>query len=256
MTKKPALNAPVKRVRWLSIVMLVVIIGISLWGIKWATFARPPLPEAVAALESDNLVEVMQEPWLSFMPAQVEPMTGFIFYPGGRINPQGYALLMKTIATEGYLVVVPEMPINMAVFDPNVADEIIAHYPDIDRWVIGGHSIGGTMAAQYTNTHRESIDGLTIWASYPAADLSDFDRPVASIYGSNDPGVNDSSVAERQYLLPEDTRYIQIDGGDHHQFGSYEIKPEEHHATINQASQQEQIIEATLEILEAASNFD
>lgn len=258
MTKNHIANAPAKKSRWLLLAVFVVIVGISLWGIRWATFARPPLPEAVAALESDDLVEVEQVPWLSFMPTKVEPMTGFIFYPGGRIDPQGYALLMKTIAAEGYLVVVPEMPINMAVFQPNVADGIMAHYLDISQWVIGGHSVGGTMAAQYANTHRERIDGLAIWASYPAgnADLSDFDGLVASIYGSNDPGVNHDSVAERRHLLPDDTLYIPIDGGDHHQFGSYEINPEEHHATISRVSQQEQIIQATLELLEAVSNFN
>jgi pimeloyl-ACP methyl ester carboxylesterase len=112
------------------------------------------------------------------------------------------------------------------------------------------------MAAQYTSAHTESIDGLAIWASYPAdnADLSSSGIPVVLIYGSRDPRVNDSSVVERQYLLPDDTSVIRIDGGDHHQFGSYEIDPEDHHATIGRASQQQQIIEATLSLLESVSN--
>lgn len=258
MRRNHAKDTPVKRVRWLRLILFAAAVGVLFSGIRWATFARPPLPEAVAAVESDSLVEVAKEPWLTFMPTQVKPVTGFIFYPGGRINPQGYALLMKRIASAGYLVVVPEMPINMAVFRPNIADEIIAGYPNISHWVIGGHSVGGTMAAQYTHVHRESIDGVAIWASYPAgnSDLSDFGGPVTSIYGTNDPGVNESSVSERQHLLPAETRYVQIENGDHHQFGSYEINPEEHHATISRASQQEQIIQATLALLEAASNLD
>ena len=248
-------KSPAKRFRWLIVAILVVLISVSVWGISWATYARPPLPEAVAALESDDLVEITNEPWLTFAPTQGTPDTGFIFYPGGRVDPQGYAPLMKTIASEGYLVVVPEMPINMAVFNPNIADDIITNYPDISQWVIGGHSVGGTMAAQYTNSHRETIDGLAIWASYPAnsADLSDYDLPVVSIYGSHDPGINDDSVAERRHLLPEDTQYVRIDGGDHHQFGSYEIKPENDHATISRMSQQEQIIQSTLDLLDAIS---
>ena len=248
----------VNKNRWFIIVVLIVVIGISFSGIKWIAFSRQPLPEAVEALQSDDLVRIIREPWLAFMPTHVSPKTGFIFYPGGRIDPEGYALLMKTIASEGYLVVVPEMPLNIAAFRPNIADEIIAYYPDISQWVIGGHSVGGTMAAQYTNAHRTTIDGLVIWASYPAdnTDLSDFDRPVASIYGSHDPRVNDSSVAERHFLLPPDTRYFRIEGGDHHQFGSYEIEPEDHHATTSRVSQQEQIIQATSDILKAASNVD
>lgn len=251
-------NSPVKKKHWLILAVLVVAMGISFWGIRWAAFARQPTPEAAAALESNDLVKVTQEPWLVFLPAQVSPRVGFIFYPGGRIDPKGYAPLLKTIASQGYLVVVPEMPFNIAAFHPNIADDIIANYPHISRWVLGGHSVGGTMAAQYTNAHREMIDGLVIWASYPAdnTDLSDFERPVSSIYGSRDPRVNDSSVAERYHLLPSDASYIRIAGGDHHQFGSYEIDSEDHHATINSISQQEKIIQATLEILKTVSELD
>jgi len=241
--------------RWLLAAIVVVFIGILFWGIRWATFARPPLPEAVEALGSDDLVHVIQDPWLTFIPRSDPLKTGFIFYPGGRIDPQAYASLMHEIASEGYLVVVPEMPVNMAVFNPNIADEITAYYPEIQNWVIGGHSVGGTMAAQYTGKHPEIIDGLVIWASYPAdnTDISDLDIPVVSIYGSRELRVNDASVGERKHLLPEDTLYIRIEGGDHHQFGSYEINPKDHLATTSRASQHEQIIQATLEILRAIS---
>jgi predicted esterase len=253
MTTTP-LSLPTRKQMGLLILLLLVA-ALGFLGIQWLTAERRPQPEAVEALRSDGLVKVTQEPWLTFTPAEDIPNTGFIFYPGGRIDPRGYAPLLRAIASEGYLVIVPEMPLNIAAFHPHLADEIIAHYPDIVRWVIGGHSVGGTMAAQYTSTHRESIDGLVIWASYPAdnADLSGFDLPVALIYGSRDPRVNDSSVMERQHLLPDDTVYIRIDGGDHHQFGTYEINPEDHHATISRDSQQQQIIQATSSLLVSVS---
>jgi predicted esterase len=253
MADKPAPRATKKLIGLLILLLLVV--ALSFLVIRWVTSERQPLPEAVEALDSDVLVKVAQEPWLVFAPAQSTPDTGFIFYPGGRIDPRGYAPLMKAIAAEGYLVVVPEMPLNIAAFRPNIAGEIIAHYPDISRWVIGGHSVGGTMAAQYANAHREAIDGLAIWASYPAdnADLSDSNLPVVLIYGSRDPRVNDASVSERRQLLPDYADYIRIEGGDHHQFGSYEIDPEDHHATMDRVSQQRQIIQATLGLLDSAS---
>ena len=243
-----------KRIWILGFLLLVAVIGFV--GIQWITYARQPLPEAVEALVSDDLVTVALEPWLTFTPAQGSPLTGFIFYPGGRIDPRGYAPLLRAIAAEGYLVVVPEMPINMAPFSPNIADKIIADNSNIGHWVIGGHSVGGTMAAQYTNRHRETIDGLAIWASYPAdnADLSNLDLPTALIYGTLDPRVNDASVAKRRQLLPADARIVRIDGGDHHQFGSYEINPDEHYATIDRLSQQQLIIRSTLELLDVVSS--
>jgi dienelactone hydrolase len=240
---------------WLFAVFGVILLGGLVWGIQWATYARPPLPEAVDALASDAQVRVTDDPWLTFSPASRTPTTGFIFYPGGRVDPRGYASLMRAIASEGYRVVVPEMPVNMAVFHPNVAGEIMAYYAEIEHWAIGGHSVGGAMAAQYTAAHPDTVDGLVIWASYPPnrADLSDLEIPVVSIYGSREVRVNDTSVGERKPLLPDDTRYVRIEGGDHHQFGSYVITREEHLAVISRASQHAQILAATLPVLEAAS---
>jgi hypothetical protein len=253
------MKARVKKSRvqkWLFLIFAVVVIGALFIGVRWATFARPPLPEAMEALESDEQVTVTHQPWLTFSPTQNMSNTGFIFYPGGRVDPRGYASLMRMIASVGYLVVVPEMPINMAVFNANVANEITAYYPEINHWVIGGHSVGGTMAAQYTDNHSDTIDGLAIWASYPAdsTDISDLDIPVVSIYGSRELRVNDTSIGEHKHLLPGNTIYIRIEGGDHHQFGSYEIKPEDLLATTSRVSQQEQIIQATLGLLATVSN--
>ena len=240
---------------WLFALLGLLSIAGIVWGIRWATYARPPLPEALDALESDARVRVTDEPWLTFSLASRTPTTGFVFYPGGRVDPRGYAPLMRDIASEGYRVVVPEMPVNMAVFRPNAASEIMAYHAEIEHWVIGGHSVGGAMAAQYTATHPDVIEGLAIWASYPpkSADLSSLDIPVVSIYGSREVRVNDTSVGERKSLLPDDTRYVRIEGGDHHQFGSYVVDPDERLAVISRASQHAQILAATLPILEVVS---
>jgi predicted esterase len=254
MPDKPA-RRPTKKQIWLLILPLILAAA-TVVGIQWVSNGRQPLPEAIEALTSDERAQVEQEPWLTFAPTQATPDTGFIFYPGGRIDPRGYAPLMKGIASEGYLVVVPEMPLNIAAFRPSIADKIVAAHPEIDQWVISGHSVGGAMAAQYTHTHSENIAGLVIWASYPPdkADLSGLEIPVTLIYGSRETRVTDDSVAERQHLLPADTVYVRIEGGDHHQFGSYEIDPEDHLATIGRDSQQQQILQAKLTLLESVSN--
>jgi len=235
---------------------IAVLAFAAIWGVQWATYARPPLSEAINALDSDDRVTITHEPWLTFTPIEDFLKIGFIFYPGGRVDPRAYASLARTIAEEGYLVVIPEMPINMAVFNPDAADEIIAFYTDIDHWVIGGHSVGGTMAVRYTDKNPETIAGLAIWASYPANsnDISDMDIPVISIYGSREVIVTDASVGKRAHLLPIDTQYIRNEGGDHHQFGSYQINPKDHLATIIRECQHEQIIQATLDLLAETHN--
>jgi len=242
------------KIAWkVGLLLLLVVLGVV--GIPLVTYERPILTEAADALVSDDLVTVTRGPWLTFTPTETSPYVGFIFYPGGRIAHEAYASLMRTLALEGYLAIVPDMPLNIAAFRPNVADKIIAAHPDIDQWVISGHSVGGAMAAQYTYKHSAAIDGLAIWASYPPdnADLSPLDIPVVLIYGGREIRVTDDAVAQRKHLLPPDTVYVRIEGGDHHQFGSYEIPSEDHLATVNRQVQHAQIIAATLELLSEIS---
>ena len=236
--------------RWILLVLIVVLAGILIWGISWATYARPPLPQALAALESDELVSVTEEPWLTFTPTG-EIQAALIYYPGGRIDPRGYSNMMRAIAEKGYLVVVPSMPINMAIFDTNAAEEIISYYPDVENWAIAGHSVGGTSAAMYTAKNPDKIDGLAIWASYPAnsSDLSELDLPVYMIYGELDEGVDRLSIEEKKGLLPPDTVYLEIPGGDHHQFGTYLTEPGDDRSTTPRAVQQAIIIQGTLDLL-------
>jgi hypothetical protein len=236
-------------------IALGALIVLVLSGISYLTYERKPLPNAKAAMESDETVVVTDDPWLTFTPVDSASTTGFIFYPGGRISHLGYSDLMRAIAEKGYLVVVPKMPLNMAVFESNKADEIIAAHPEINNWVIGGHSVGGTAAALYTSSHPDQISGLAIWSSYPAnnSDLSSQDIPVILMYGGNETRVTDESVSDRQYLLPPDTRFVKIEGGDHHQFGSYVLTTEENLATVSREEQHAQILSAMFALLRSVA---
>ena len=155
MTNNNSKSNPIKR--WILITLSIILIGGLAWGISWATYARPPLPEALAALESDDLVSVTEEPWLTFTPTG-EIQAGLIYYPGGRIDPRGYSNMMRAIAEEGFLVVVPSMPINMAIFNTNAADKIITHFSEVKNWAIAGHSVGGVAAAMFTSRNPDLID--------------------------------------------------------------------------------------------------
>jgi dienelactone hydrolase len=93
---------------------------------------------------------------------------GLIYYPGGLVDPEAYAVTAQGIADAGYLVVIPKMPLNLAFMGINRADGIQADYPKIKSWVIGGHSLGGAMAAEYAKKNVESLNGLIMYASYPA----------------------------------------------------------------------------------------
>ena len=45
------------------------------------------------------------------------------------------------------LCVLVKMPCNLAVLDRNAADSIPERFSEVTDWYIGGHSLGGAMAA-------------------------------------------------------------------------------------------------------------
>jgi pimeloyl-ACP methyl ester carboxylesterase len=236
---------------WVIIVgiLLVAVIGFIAWGL----IIPKPMPEALAAMQTDSQVTVTTEPWHVFQPTDQIPTTGLIIYPGGRVDPRAYAPIAHSIAAQGYLVVIVPMPLNLAVFGANRAASVIQAYPDIQHWVIGGHSLGGSMAALYADKHRDQIDGLVLWASYPASsnNLSDSNLKVASIYGTQDGLATKDKINASHELLPADTTWVPIDGGNHGQFGWYGEQPGDNPATISRQDQQTQIIQATLDLLKS-----
>jgi len=237
----------------LAILSLIVILVLGLLGFfSYVSSQRSAMPEAAARLESDSDIEVQKDPWLVFMPTDGFTSTGFVLYPGGLVDEVAYAPNARAIAEAGYLVVIPPMPFNLAVFNINVAEKVIAAYPEITFWAIGGHSLGGSMAAAFTDTHGELIDGLVLWASYPAesSDLSEADLKVTSIYGTLDGVSPMEDVLASKPLLPADTTWVPIQGGNHAQFGYFGEQRGDNPATISREEQIAQVIEATIALLE------
>ena len=233
-------------------VLLAVIIGFIAWGL----IIPAPMPDALAALQSNAQVNVSTKSWLVFQPNQVTPTTGLIIYPGGRVDPRGYAPQAHAIAAKGYLVVIVPMPLNLAVFGTGRASTVIQSYPYIESWVIGGHSLGGSMAALYAYNHKEQIKGLVFWASYPANsnDLSSSTIKVTSIYATLDGLTTQDKIDASRRLLPADTTWVQIVGGNHAQFGWYGPQSGDNPATISRAEQQAQVIQSTLDLLNFVGN--
>ena len=114
--------------------LLLLAIG---FFVIWASSARGPQVEAIAALRSDDLVNVQINDCIVFQPQSKEFETGLIIYPGSRVDVRSYNPAARAIASGGYLVVIVSMPLNLAVFGINKASEVIDAFSHIDRWVIG-----------------------------------------------------------------------------------------------------------------------
>ena len=97
-----------------------------------------------------------------------------------------YVPLIQACAENGILCVLVEMPFNLAVLYISAADGIMGEHPEISDWYIGGHSLGGSMAASYLADHADDYEGLILLGSYSTADLSADDLKVLSVFGSED----------------------------------------------------------------------
>mgnify|MGYP002640517585 CR=1 FL=1 len=246
--KRENLKTWLKRIT-LGIVIILVVATIGF--VWWGNTPLKAMPEALTALEGDQDVLVSAKQWMVFCPMGTSTKTGVIIYPGGHVDPRAYAPLAKEIADAGYLVILPPMPLNLAVFDINVADEIIAANPEIETWIIGGHSLGGSMAAEYVAANPDAVSALFFWASYSAesTDLSNISGlKVLSIYGTEDGGVD--GIRASGGRLPADTTWVEMDGGNHAQFGWYGIQPGDGVATISREEEQAWILRETLAFIE------
>lgn len=240
-----------RKLKYISLGIVLLLILVTAGFLVWANTPLGPMPEALDALQSDSQVQVTEDGWIVFQPSGTQPDSGLILYPGGRVDPRAYAPIARAIAEQGYLVVIVPMPLNLAVLGSDSAQEVIAAYPEIQHWAIGGHSLGGAMAARFAYQHPDAIQGLALWAAYPASsdDLSERSLQVVSIIGSKDGLGTDQGVEATRQLLPESTQFITIEGGNHAQFGWYGEQPGDAEATITREDQQVKVVQATLELL-------
>lgn len=201
------------------------------------------------ALISDSQVTVEQSGNLTvFTPAQSKKDVGFIFYPGGKVEAIAYAPLMRTLSENGFTTVLVKMPFNLAVFSPDRADDVIEALPEVKSWLIGGHSLGGSMASDYAAKNEDKVSGLVLLGAYPNKDLAQSDIPVLSVYGSEDQVLNRTAFEAAKAKMPSNTVFYEIVGGNHGHFGNYGEQKGDGTAAIPAAKQQAMTCEKIKEI--------
>ena len=216
-----------------------------------------PMPEALVAMESTATVAVVDGNPITFTPSE-PTTTGVIIYPGAFVEPRSYAPAAHALAAEGAFVAIIPMPFGVAILGGDRADDAIADHPEVTDWVIAGHSLGGVMAARYAAEHPDAVDGLVLWASYPedSIDLSAWSGATASIFGTLDGLTTVQAIEESRTLLPPDTAFVEIDGGNHAYFGWYGDQSGDNPATITREQQQIAIIDGTAAVVRRVTEVD
>lgn len=209
-----------KIIFWIVSVVLTAALIIGGCAIYVSDYYRAD-PDAIATFIADNHTSktVVTEGTIAY--GDTDANVGFIFYPGGKVEYTAYEPLMMKLASSGVLCILIEMPFNLAVLDMNAADGIRELYPNIEAWYMGGHSLGGSMAASYIAKHIEEFEGLVLLGSYSTADISGTSLDVLSMFGSQDQVMNHKKYSKYKENLPSDFTEFVIEGGCHAYFGMY-----------------------------------
>lgn len=182
------------------------------------------------------------ENYFVFSPdAENDLNTGFIMYPGGKVESLAYAPLMKKLSDSGVTAVLVEMPFNLAVFDTAAADGIRAELKDIDNWFIGGHSLGGAMASSYLDRTDYEYMGLILLGAYP---LGEVRLPMLALVGSEDGIIN-------QDRLQDLKNPTIIQGGNHGNFGNYGFQKGDGKGSLTRTLQQNITVEEILKFIQS-----
>lgn len=201
---------------WIGLgVLLIAVLGAYVFV---QTSAMGPLEDAQTAMESTDQVKVTtKEEWVEFMPTSPEGVS-VIFYQGGLVEEESYAPLAQLLSAAGHPVYISKMPANLAITKMNLASKIKQAYPE-QTFVIGGHSLGGAMAARYAANHTDELAGVFFLGAYPdeKGSLAESALPVISITGTKDEVVSREKLEAGKSYMPQDAIYYVLNGGNHAQ---------------------------------------
>lgn len=223
-----------RRKKWLlagGIVLLVLAIlsGAFFWYVSDYYRAEDV---ALEVLAQDSTIKEQDN--LTILSPSYPTDTAIIFYPGAKVEAEAYLPLLDQIRQTGVTCILVHMPFHMAIFDANAAEEVMEQFPEYQHWYMAGHSMGGAMASQFAAGHPDEVDGLILLGAYIYSDYPVED--TLTIYGSLNQSVEDH--------IDYTENIVEIQGGNHAQFGNYGPQKGDLPATISAQEQQKQTVEA------------
>ena len=222
----------VKRAAMAAAVLLAVLAVSS--GIYVNTYYHADASVGAFLVSDEQVrVEKTEYGWLLDGPSEENAM---VFYPGAKVEETAYAPLLHRFAEEGMDVCLVKMPFRLAFLGIGKASDVMAQY-DYENWYIGGHSLGGAMAAAYAARHGDALAGVVLCAAYPIGALDQHMTEIC-VYGSEDGVLDPKRLESSRAYAPETCFEHVIEGGNHAQFGNYGPQRGDGAATISAEEQQ------------------
>lgn len=209
--------------------ILAILVGVFFWYVSDYYRAEDV---ALEVLAQDNSVTAQDN--LTILSPSYPTDTAIIFYPGAKVEAEAYLPLLDQIRQTGVTCILVHMPFHMAIFDADAAEDVISEFSDIEHWYISGHSMGGAMASKFAADHPDQVDGLILMGAYIYGDYPD--ENTLTIYGSLNQSVEDH--------IDYTENIVEIEGGNHAQFGNYGIQKGDPPGEISAKEQQTQTVAA------------
>ncbi|ERL64101.1 hypothetical protein L248_1634 [Schleiferilactobacillus shenzhenensis LY-73] len=231
-------NSVKRRYKVLIGIGIAFVLGIIGVYIAVRASIHPPTAAAERASQSARVTDDYY-----YYPSRQTDTPMVVFYPGALVEPASYSLWAKKVAAAGYPVYVLKVPLDMALLAQNKGDSVVGR--NQRAYVVGGHSLGGVIAARYAQKHLASsrLRGAFFLAGYPdkKGDLRHADLPVLSVSATWDVVLNMTAYKKAKQYLPATADYRVITGGNHAGFGSYTGQAGDKKAAISNAQQQQEI---------------
>ncbi len=219
------------RIAGILLAVLVLLAGTFFWYVSDYYRAEDV---ALAVMNDGSGITVQDN--LTILAPSVPGDTALIFYPSAKVEAEAYLPLLDSLRQTGLTCILVDMPFHMAIFDADAAQDVMARFPQYSHWYIAGHS----MASQFAADHPDEVDGLILLGAYIYGDYPPAD--TLTVYGSLNQSVEDK--------LDYTENVVEIQGGNHAQFGNYGPQKGDAPATISAEEQQARTVEAITDFLQ------
>ena len=203
-----------------------------------------------SALNNQNFKIEERSGYYSILPKESQPQEGLIVYQGAFADARAYLAPYSSLTQSGIAVFVVRSPFGFALFNVSGANQIIKDNPEINKWYVAGHSLGGVAACEYTKSNSDKIKGLILLGSFCNGNASSLNTRVISISSSRDGLSTPDKINNSRSKLPPNASYVVIEGANHSQFGDFEkLQPGDNEPEINSSQATSQINDAILEFI-------
>lgn len=218
----------------------------------WSQNTYTADPIAYSAAIKDEKVRVEERGgFIVVEPRSVPAIRALLFYPGLRVEPKAYVpKLVKVAKATRMRIVIGRPRLNIAALSIGQAKEMRPLVGSIKEVYIGGHSLGGSMACIYAQTHSQEFNGVFLFGTYSGSDLTKTNLKVLNLIAAKDRIMDQGTIERHRKELPPDADVVVIPGMVHSQFGNYGKQAWDASPDIDDVQAGEALVAATRSFLD------